>query len=889
MTRNPRPPRLAGWLAARIVPRVADEAALGDLDERYRHRVVRDGRAAAARWYVRQIAGFILRVPISRRRARARTFAGAGISTAGWSSDLRNAARVIVQQRGFSSATVVVLGLAVGAVTAVFSVINGVLIRPLPFAAPDALVMIWDEYPPDDPTRDPKPVTLLHYRAWRERPEFASVGAFESTTAVLHAGRWPEQLDAALVSASVFETLGVRPALGRLFTHLDDVPGADPVVIIGHELWQSRFGGDPQILGRTIPVDGVETRVVGVMPADFWFYDPYAVNRSYTGASAAAARLWRPFAGRFDDELDYPRYRVFARLRSGVSIDVSAAAAGAAETALTPQLKAADGRVRVVPLLDQITAPVRSRLLALAAAVALVLLVAAINLVSLFVARFDARRTEFAVRTALGATRGRLARALLVHGALLGLAGGTAGVLAAAVAVPMLRDLVPRGLPLAHRVGIDVQVVGFALAVSVAVGVAVAAAASWRLGETGLAVAAASRSRSVAGSAGRQRLTKITIATEVCLTLVLFIAATLLLRSLAATYATDPGFESRSVLTFRSILMLSSRGAPPDYSFFDRLETRLAAIPAVDRVGSAALLPFSRWAQGAIVRAGVDVKEPVRVDYRAVSPGYFDALRISRRIGRGFTVDDRPGAPSVAIVNQAFVDRYFAGADATTRSITVVSRGREVVCDIVGVVGNVLETRLFSDARPILYVPIAQSPMPMRQFAVRASGNQVALADAIRQAAAEVDRRQPLQEFITLDALVDQSMEEERFFGAVTTGFAAVAILLAVAGLYGVVSMAVRERDREVGVRLALGSTPARVSRLIVLDGMRPVVAGLVAGCVAAAAVSHLLRSLLHGIPPSDPVSYAVATAMLAAIAMIACGIPARRAAAIDPVQVLSR
>jgi hypothetical protein len=293
------------------------------------------------------------------------------------------------------------------------------------------------------------------------------------------------------------------------------------------------------------------------------------------------------------------------------------------------------------------------------------------------------------------------------------------------------------------------------------------------------------------------------------------------------------------------------------------------------------MLPFSRWGQSAMVRARPDA-EPQRVDYRLVSPGYFDALRLRLRDGRLLTDDDHAGAPAVAIVNQAFVDRRLDGGDATPASIAIAARGRDRTRAIVGVVADVRETRLYAAARPTVYAPIAQEPAFMRQFAVRSGRPPAELMTAIRRAAANLDPAQPLQEFIMLDALVAQSMEEERFYGVVTTALAGLAALLAVAGLYGVVSLDVRERDREVGIRIALGSSRAAVGRLLLADGLRPVVLGLGIGLLAAAAAARLLHSLLHGIPEIDPISYAAATAIFAVAASAACVIPARRAAAVD-------
>jgi len=886
-----RPPRLGEWLAARVLPEASRDAALGDLHERYLARLRRAGPAAARRWYLRQVLGFLARVPFARARASASDAVRGLFTRSGLAADVRHAARAAVRERGLTAAVVLVLALAIGAAAVVFSIVSAVLLRPLPFPDPEALVMVWDEYPDESGIVDPKPITLAHYEAWRgEVDRFAASGVFESISAVIDAGRWSERVDAALVSASLFSTLGVRPARGRLFTEDDDRPGAPAVAILSDELWRFRFGGDESLIGRAIPIDGVPTQVVGVMPPEFWFYDPYAVRRSYTGAGASSARLWRPMAGRFAAERDYPRYRMVARLRPGVTREAARAAVAAIERRLPLEPSSADGRVRVLALEEQVAGAVRPRLLGTAGAVGLILLVAAINLVSLLAARFDARRTELAVRAALGAGRGRLARALLIHAGLLALAGGAAGLLLARAATPPLLALVPRGLPLSHRVGIDAAVIAFALALSLAIGLAVCLLAIVRLGPAGMAAGLAAGARSVAGRFGGGRMTDALIAAEVGLSLILLISAAVLLRSFVATSRTDAGFDRRSVLTFQSVLMLSAPGAAPDFSFFDRLEARIGELPGVVSAGSASIVPFTRWGGTAVVRIGGEAETAARrVSYRVVSSGYFDSLGIGRLAGRTFGAADRPGAPLVAVVNRAFVGQYLPDGAPAIGQPLAITRGRSDEVEIVGVVADVKEDRLFAPALPIVYVPLAQSPTFMRQFVVRTAAPPERLVESIRQAAAELDRAQPLQDFITLEALIGQSLEEERFYAVVASAFAGIAVLLALAGLYGVVSFAVRQRDREVGVRMALGAGRRAVYRLILWSGMRPVLLGLVAGCLGAAAAARVLRSLIHGTVAVDPVLYLAATAAFAAVAAAACLVPARRAARLDPVRILNQ
>jgi predicted permease len=883
------PPRLLERLACAVLPAQSRDAVLGDLHERFAGRVRQAGRRAAVRWYRRQVAGFILMIPICRMSAIVRQLVSDVCSPAGWLLDVRHAGRAVVRERGLTLSVVGVLALAVGAASTVFSVVNAVLLQPLPFPEPESLVMLWDEYKQESGADDPKPVTLMHVRAWQERADlFLSSGAYELIPAVLDAGRWTERVDAALVSAGVMQVLGAQAAIGRLFTAADDRPGAPAVAVISYELWQNVFGADERLVGRSIDIDGEPTLVIGVMARDFWFYDPYAAVRSYTGTSASAAKLWRPLAGRFPNETDYPRYRMIARLQPGITRQAVGDALAATERSLPLQADTADGRIRVLPLDEQITGPVQPRLLGLSAAVLLVLLIAGVNLVSLLVARLDVRRSEFAIRAALGAGRARIARGLIAHATLLATAGAAAGTCIAAAAIPILSSLVPRGLPLAHRVDLDERVIAFALITSVTIALAASVMAAGRLTRPGAAGITAG-TRSIAGIPGGGRLTRLMTASQVALSLVLLISATLLLRSLLIVHRIDPGFDRRHTVTFQSILMLPAAGGAPDFSFFDRLEGRLAVLSGVTAAGSATMLPFSRWGSTATVRLAESGARatPERVDYRAVSPGYFETLRITVLAGRRFTPADGPGALPVAMVNRAFAERHQTGGASVLGARLTVTRGRETERVVIGVVDNVKEGQLFAEDRPILYVPIGQNPTPMRQFVVRSTAPVTQLFESIREAAAAIDRNQPLQSFITLDTLVAQSMEEERFYTATTTAFAGIAVVLALAGLYGVVAFSVRQREREIGVRIALGATRGSVYRLVLMEGMRPVCAGLVLGCLGASATARVLISVIHGVPQRDPVSYSVAVAAFASTAVLACLVPSRRAASLDPLATL--
>jgi predicted permease len=888
------PPRVAQWLVSFVLPRAGRDVVLGDLLERFRDRAAQRGVGAARRWYWRQAVSFVARVPASRAAAGLNgVMAGDTVAArfgpvaTGIGSELRFAFRSLRRRRGLSMAAVAVLALAIGASTTVFSVVKAILIERIPFQDPDRLVMIWDRYP-EHPDRD-APIRLDHYREWMGRTDlFTSVGAYETTSPSLEYGEWPERVEGAFVTSNLLPLLGARPALGRLLAPEDEAEGAAPVIVLSHGLWQSRFGGDPSIVGRQIRLGGVDTRVVGVMSEAFWFYDPYMVSRSLTGWSGEAARLWLPLrAGAFGGETDYPRYRVIARLRDGVSLPTAADAAAAARSRMTGEDAQEQMTVELLPLSEQIRADSRPRLLGLFGAVALVLLIACVNLVNLLLVHVESRRSEFAVRAALGAGRGRLALQPVLESVLLAAGGGVVGLALARLGTGWLVGLVPRGLPLAHRIGIDVAVAAFGIGLALLAGLAVGVMAALRIDLRRIGAVMLSGSRTVSGSRSSRRIHGALVAAEVSLSLVLFISATLLLRSLASLHGADTGFEADGVLTFHSTLAVS-QDRPANTEFFPRLEAAVREMPGVEAVGSTSALPFSLWGQlGRIEIDGTPVDGSI--ERRVVSPGYFDAIRLPLRSGRVFSESDRGGAPPVVVVNEAAVDRWLGGdSDPIGRTITVIVRDERTVHTVVGVVANVKHERLDEADRPILYSAHRQWTLIFQRFAVRvAAGDPMRLVEPVRRAAAAIDPAQPLQDFISFDALVARSFEEESFYTKILGAFAAAAILLTLVGIYGVVAYITRQRDREVGIRMALGAGAGSVRRLVLGQGLIPVAIGLGLGWLGGLATAGLLRGLLHGIAERDPRTFALAAIMFAIAAAAACLIPANRAARVEPATVL--
>jgi putative ABC transport system permease protein len=936
ITQRSRPPRLAAGLVRAILPRAHRAVQIAALGERFERRAVQKGPGAARRWYWRQALGFLLRVPIARlwdgpyaeqrdeaqapsttavaRGERMGAGAGGAHSTyppqpvGAWllralGRDLIYALRGLRARPGFTIPALAILTLAVAANSAVLSVVDNVLLRALPYEDPDRLVMIWDAREGDTTGRGA--VQYRHYLAWNDRTDlFAGVAAIETVTPAIGSGDYPARVHGMEASGNLFALLGVAAARGRALLPSDDVPGAAPVAVISDRLWRSHFGADPGIVGKTIAVNNRGATVVGVMPRDFWFYDPYMFSRSVGGRDTAQVDLWQPLHGRHsrgwasDDWNSYPALRVFVRLRDGVTLEAAQAAGSAMREALAADESRPDRRNRtaaLVPLAEQVVGDMRPRLLLLQAAVTLVLLIACVNVMSLVLARAIATRTELAVRAALGAGRAALVRLAAVESALLGLFGGVAGLLLARSLGGVILRLAPRELPLAERVAVDARVALLTLMVAIGAGLLAGLVPILGLDFRSLTLALRSGSASVAGTVRGARLRFALVAVEVALTLVLLIGAAVLLRSFAGLWATDPGFDAPPALTF-DVTLSTPAGEEPAYDFYSRLLDEVRELPGVEAAGATTHLPFSNWGMD----RGVVVDEPATVDdarpvgYRWITEGYVEAMGMALVAGREFERRDDAGSELLVIVNEAFARQLLGlsegAAAAVGRTIGVVQPGRAggiVERRIAGVVGDVKHHYLLEEPRPTIYVPYLQEPTVWLRFVVRSAGDPLALTEPIRRSAAAIDPRQPLAEIYTLETLVAQSLSEERFYAQLLGAFGLVAFGLATAGVYGSVAYSARLRLREIGIRVAFGAAPAAVHRMIIRQGMAPVVVGILAGAAGATMLVRGLEALLHGISPLDAPSFVAAAAGFAAAAALAAWLPARRAARVDPVEIL--
>jgi len=806
--------------------------------------------------------------------------------------DLRSAVRALAKRPGLTLVAAVTLALGIGANTAIFSVVRGVLLRPFPFEEPERLVVVWETFERQGlPKMYAAPPNFVDWR--RDAASFSSMAGFAPRDVALgdrgeHAGI--EEVSGARVTAGLFDTLGIAPARGRTFTAEDDRPGAPPTVLLSHDLWTRRFGADPGLVGGTIQVDGEARQVIGVLPPGFVF--PPGMSLEGT-PPAESAELWVPFA---TDMTAIGRGAHFmtaiGRLAPGVSREVAEAELAGIAQALAEQYPDDnDGwSIALTPLTDEMLGRIEPALWLLLGAVALVLLIACVNVANLLLASGTDRHAELAVRRALGASGGRLVGQVLTESLLLALAGGVAGLLAARWSVGLLVALAPDNVPRLQEVAIDLPVLAFAAAVSVLTGLLFGAIPALRVAREGRVSLLPSER---AGTAGRSasRLGDVLVVAEVALALMLLVGAGLLTRSFLELRGVDPGFEPARTLTLRTTLPqegYSGRESWPERAAaFDRLRHEIEAIPGVTGAGFVLELPLDADRQGTSVGIeGVDFPEDFdnRVNFTFATAGYFDAMGIPITDGRPITEADRAGTERVVVVNTAFVRRFLGGERAVGRTVYVHFEGTDIPRRVVGIVGDVLHDSLGRDPYPAVYVPYAQ--VPYSRGLALAVATDLPPRDALPTVTASLRRAEPglaISKPRVMEEIVGAAVATPRFISLLLGAFAAVALALAAVGVYGVISYAVRRRTREIGVRVALGADRASILGLVVKRGMVPVAIGLVLGVAGSLALHRLVERFLFQVSATDPVLYAGLAAFLTATALAACLIPARRATTVDP------
>lgn len=814
----------------------------------------------------------------------AETLFDAGINAAQvhWDilrQDLRYAARTLGRAPGFTLTAILVTALGVGANTAAFTMVDHVLLRPLPFADSDRLVNLWE----DESMRGYSETQLspANYRDWkRMSTSFEAMGTYRAHSVNLVGIGDPEHLDGVAVTAGLLPMLGTQPALGRLFTPEDEREGSAATVILSHGLWHGLFGGDPGILGRTVILDDQPYTVIGVMPRDFYFPSR---DREFWSALRFAPQD-------FEDRTD-TYINVVAKLKRGVSVEQARAEMRliAAQLERTYPKELAHIGARVVPLRDDLSKQSRLLLLALFGAAICVLLIACTNLANLLLARAVARRKELAVRTAMGAGRERLVRQLLTESLILALWGGAAGVFVASAAVPLLAQLVPNSLPIAQVPAVDYRVLLFAALLTAVTGVGFGIVPVLRI--CGGASGGGLREGSRAGAGGRkERLRSALVIAEVTGCVVLLISSGLLIRALGRLQATDPGFRPDGVLTMRTWLpMPKYEKAAQRQRFYSRVVSEAQQLPGVTGAAYISFLPIVNkggvWAV-AIEGRPRDPAALTRASLRFVTPGFFAAMGIPIRLGRDVSESDLPESPFVAVVSESFVRKYWPGENPIGRRFDFAFQNRMVV----GVVGDVRVRGLERDSEPQVYLPYRQHLdgqislwyIP-KDLVVRSSQAPGAVASALRRIIQSADREQPISNVRLLSEIVESETGPRRVQVRVLGAFAAVAFLLAAIGIHGLLSFAVSNRTQEIGVRIALGARSSDILTMVLRDGLLLAAIGVTLGVALAYAAGRTMESLLAGVKPGDAVTFASAVGLSLFMTVAGSLVPALRAVRVNP------
>jgi putative ABC transport system permease protein len=802
--------------------------------------------------------------------------------------DLHHAQRALRRAPGFSAAVVLTLGLGIGANTAIFTIVHAVLIERPAFHDPDRLVAIFEESAQRPGQHNV--VSPANLAAWIGRAHsFEPLAALSDARANLTGSDNPEEVVAQRVTATFFPTLGVPPLIGRTFTEAEHRDRRTDAVILGHDLWQRRFGGDPSIVGRTIQFNAAATTVVGVMPRGFTLYMKAGT------LAGKPAELWTPYSLPANAR-DIPArsLAVVARLKPRVSTSEAETEMTAIARSLASEFPDRDAgwTARVVTLQDEMSAPYRQPLLVLWGAVACVLLIACANAANLLLARGMSRRREIAIRMALGAGRGRIVRQLLTESLLLAVAGGMGGMLAARWGVGALQALNPVGVAPTARVVMNTPVVLFAIAASLLTslicGIApalatVRAGARGRQGDAG---------RPLGAPAGARRLHNLFVVSEIALASVLLIGAGLMVRSFVTLRRVDPGFEAARLLTLRLQIPAAKYGDNARrVRFFQDVEAQVQGLPGVRSAGIVSFLPFTgSSARSAFTVEGQPPPPPGQVpsvDISVCDSGYFQTLGLTVVDGRLFSEREAREASNVVIVNRAFARTYFPHEDPLGKRLAIAFVRPVVPVEIVGVVDDFHAFDLGTAPRPTAFWPHPQQAYNTMTLAVRTTGDPLASAPAVVRAIREVDKDQPVSDVRSMSQWIDRSQAQARFMTVVLTAFSLAALALAAIGIFGVISYTVSQRTVEIGVRVALGARPGAIVGMMLRQGITLAAIGAAIGLPLAAGAVRLLTAFLFGVSPLDPITFAGAAVLLVAVGLVACYVPARRATRVDPLTAL--
>jgi putative ABC transport system permease protein len=794
--------------------------------------------------------------------------------------DLAFAVRMLLKNPAFTCIAILALGLGIGANTAIFSVVNAVLLKPLPYRDPDRLVRVYETFPEQGWRQNS--VTAGNYLDWlAENQSFQDMAAMGGGDFSLTGDGEPVRLRGSRVSSSFFSVLKVQPALGRGFLAEEDRYGNHNSVVLSYGLWQRRFGGDLQILGKSLILNQNTHSVVGVMPAGFDFPD-------------AGTEVWVPLAFR-ENEINNRRghsYRVIARLKPGMTLPQAERDLNIIETRIGAEHRFVKGwGVELIPLKERLVGKSRPALLILLGAVGFVLLIACANVANLLLARAAARQKEFAIRAALGAGRFRVVRQLLTESVLLAVIGGIFGLLLAYWGVHALVALSPANLPRVEEIRIDRWVLFFTLGVSLATGAIFGLAPALQASKPDVNEALKDSGRGSTGGLGRNRLRSLLVVSEVALSLVLLISAGLMIRSFSRLREVNPGFNPDRILTM-SISLPGKKYSELEKSvqFIDQLIQRVGNLPGIKSVGMINNLPLAGSGSSIAVKVeGLPEPapgEPIAAGHRQISPNYFKTLGTAFVKGRDFNEHDRTNSIPVAIINDSFVRKFMRGQEPIGQRLNVGDGGPGPV-EIVGVVKDIRHNGLDTEAGAEMYFPYMQRCWGFLTLVVRTASNPSLMTSVVRKEVQLIDKDQPVHNVRTMDQLVTESVAQRRLSMMLLGIFASVALVLAAVGIYGVMSYSVSQRTHEMGIRMALGARRGDVLRLVVKQGMMLAVIGVAVGLAGALALTHLMSTLLFEIKPTDLPTYSGVSLLLTAVAVSACFLPARRATRVDPIIAL--
>jgi putative ABC transport system permease protein len=800
--------------------------------------------------------------------------------------DVRYALRQLRKSPGFAAVAIITLALGIGANTAIFSVVNAVLLRPLPYKDDGRLVVVLHN--------GRNPVAPANFADWQsQNHSFENMGAAESWSPNLTSTENPENLAGLRITSEILPMLGVQPLLGRVFLPEEQQPGKDLEVVLSYNLWQNHFAGDVNVLGHTVALNGHAYTIVGVMPKDFQFA-PFWVTK---------ATIWAPLA--LGDRLSSRggnSLRVFARLKSGIALEQAQAEIAGIADRLEQQYPGTNRNVQVVSLREKVVGNIRPALLVLLGAVGFVLLIGCANVAHMFLARSATRQREIAVRAALGAMRWRVLRQYLLESLVIALLGGVCGLLLALWATHVLITLGPQQIPRLATIGVDQYVLLFVLAVSLITGLVFGILPAWKASAANVSEALKEGERGSSEGVGRNRLRSLLVSSEFAFAVILLAGAGLMIRTFIAVQNIDPGFDPHNVLTMMvRILGTEQTAAGHTGPFYQQVLQKVSAIPGVQSASAINHLPLAgdQWGFPFHVE-GRSIERPGEspaATFRAIFPGYFRTMLIPVLSGRDLYEADNSSVPDVVIINDYMARHYWPGENPIGKRITFDDPQKNPSwATVVGVVKNTVRSNWVNPAEEEVFVPYLQSknylqnpsgPFAYLTLVVRTTGDPGNLASEVQAAIHSIDRDVPITEVQTMDQVVTKATGESRFYLTLLGAFACVALVLAAVGIYGVMSYSVSRRIHEMGIRMALGAQREDVLKLVVWHGVMLAIAGIAVGMAGALALTRLMSGLLYGTKPADPATFVAAVVVLGLVAIVSSYIPARRAAKVDPIVAL--